>query len=64
MSESQEQFNFKFGLDDMVVTPFGIDGIITMLGFDGDGRKYYVQTESNSDWYKEKMLTGVVSPLD
>jgi hypothetical protein len=50
------KFAFKFDLDERVMTPFGQQGIIVMLGFDDGGRKYYVQTSTNSDWYKESQI--------
>lgn len=51
-----QRFDFEFDLDQKVVTPFGDDGLIEMLGFDDGGRKYYVQTATNSNWFKEGQL--------
>lgn len=47
---------FKFNLNDKVLTPFGSMGIVKMLGIDGEGIKYYVLTENNSDWFIENEL--------
>lgn len=47
---------FKYDLDDMIITPFNEKGIIEMLGRDEGGNKYYVKTKLNSAWYKEKEL--------
>lgn len=47
---------FKFVLDQKVTTPFGKLGIVTMLGFNDGGNQYYVKTESESQWFKEKEL--------
>ncbi len=52
----ETQFNFSFGLDQKVITPFGDNGIVEMLGFDDGGRKYYVQTATVSNWFKECQL--------
>jgi hypothetical protein len=46
---------YKFDIDQKVNTPFGL-GIITMLGYDEGGAKYYVVTGSNSAWLKEALL--------
>ena len=43
-------------MDEAVVTPFGEKGIVTMLGYDGDGPKYYVQTANSNAWFKEGLL--------
>jgi hypothetical protein len=50
--------NYKFDLDDRVTTPFGEDAIITMLGFDEGGAKYYVQSKDSNAWFKENQLTA------
>lgn len=57
----EEKFDFKFDLNQEVVTPFGDDGLVEMLGFDGGGRKYYVQTAKNLNWFKECQLEEQVS---
>lgn len=56
----ENQFNFIFELDKRVVTPFGDEGIVSMLGFDDGGRKYHVQTAKTSDWFKESQLKPVI----
>lgn len=48
--------NFKFVLDQMVDTPLGETGIVSMLGVDGEGVKCYVHTPNNGTWWKEKQL--------
>lgn len=48
--------NYLFDVDDRVITPFGEDGIITMLGFDEGGNKYYVQSKDSNAWFKEGQL--------
>ncbi len=47
---------FEFNIDQRVITPFGEDGIIAMLGVDDGGNQYYVKTKSQSNWFKEKEL--------
>ena len=47
---------YKFTLDQKVVTQLGDEGIITMLGFDEGGQRYYVETRNNSSWLKEAHL--------
>jgi len=49
---------YKFDLDQPVVTPFGDDGMITMLGFDDGGPTYFVRTKENPGWFKEKHLVA------
>lgn len=49
---------YKFDMDQKVRTPFGDEGIITMLAYDEGGNKYYVQTASTSGWFKEGQLTN------
>jgi len=48
--------DFRFDLDDRVVTAFGDEGIVVMLGFDAGGPTYFVKTRTDSTWYKEKEL--------
>ncbi len=48
---------FKYELDEKVITPFGDLGIIGMLGFDDGGPQYYVKTSVASNWFKESQLT-------
>lgn len=47
---------FKFKLEQKVITPFDEKGIISMLGYDDGGNTYYVKTNMNSQWFKEKEL--------
>jgi hypothetical protein len=47
---------FTFNLDQEVITPFGKEGIIEMLAFDGEGQKYWIQTEQGGSWFKERNL--------
>jgi len=47
--------DFKFEIDDQVMTPFE-PGIVTMMAFDEGGQKYYVQTKSAPGWFKEGQL--------
>jgi hypothetical protein len=50
--------NFKFEVDQKVkVEPLGITGIISLCGFDDGGVKYYIDTATGGDWFKEKFLT-------
>lgn len=48
------EVNFKFKIDDRVLTPFGANGIICMLGYDDGGVQYYIKAEKDSSWFKEK----------
>ena len=47
---------FKFELDQRVITPFKEIGIISMLGYDEGGNQYYTKSKSSSNWFKEKEL--------
>ena len=47
---------FKFNIDQRVVTPFEEVGIVEMLGVDDGGNKYFVITPTNSVWFKEEKL--------
>ena len=47
---------FKYKIDQKIVTPFNKVGLISMLGFDESGVRYYVTTEKNSAWFKEGLL--------
>ena len=53
-----EKEEFKFCLDQPVKTIFGKEGIVTFLGINGEGIKYFVLTDNGSEWYKEEQLTG------
>jgi len=47
---------FKFDIDQKVKTPFGDEGLVTMLGHDDGGNCYHVKTAKDGQWYKEKQL--------
>ena len=51
------KLEFKFDIDQEVVTPFGDKGLITMLGFDEGGNKVFVQTATDGAWFKEKQIS-------
>jgi len=51
------QVTYKYNIDDVVVTPFGKEGIVRMLGYDDGGVQYYVNTADGGAWYKEKVLS-------
>lgn len=48
---------FKFSLDQVVTTPFGENGIVSMLGVDEGGNQYFVKTKAASTWFKESQLS-------
>jgi len=48
--------DFIFDMDEIVITPFNEQGIISMLGFDDGGNHYYVKGNTSANWYKEKQL--------
>lgn len=54
-----QQVVFQFGLDELVYTPFGSQGIIQLCGIDRSGVVYFVKTENHSDWYHEDLLIKV-----
>lgn len=47
---------FKFDVDQEVVTAFESKGIVSLLGYDDGGNQYYVKTQKGSTWFKEKQL--------
>lgn len=47
-----------FELDERVKTPFGDEGLVSMLGVDDGGNIYYVKTKDSSNWFKEGQLKG------
>ena len=51
------QVTYKYNIDDVVVTSFGKEGIVRMLGYDDGGVRYYVHTADGGSWYKEKVLS-------
>jgi len=49
--------DFKFELDQKVKTPLGDTGIVNMVAVDtGNVKVCYIQTATNSQWYKETLL--------
>ena len=54
--EIMKVVEFKFDMDQKVETPFGDIGIVTMLGFDEAGNRYFIQTAKQSVWFKEDQL--------
>lgn len=49
---------YKFDLDQKVKTPFGDEGIVSMIGFDEGGKQYFVKTSNNGQWFKEDQLSA------
>jgi hypothetical protein len=48
---------FDFQIRDRVINPLGVEGIITMLGFDDAERKrYYVTTATGGEWWQGDQL--------
>ena len=48
---------FKFDIDDQVVTPFGDRGYITMCALDDNRAKtYWVKTAKGEGWYTENKI--------
>lgn len=58
-SKGDEDMNvdFKFDIDQRVITPFGDEGLVSMAAIDGEGQQYHVKTKRNSEWFKEDQLT-------
>lgn len=56
--ELKENFTVKFAftLDQKVITPFGDEGIVSMLGYDDGGRQYHVKTRETACWFKQTEL--------
>lgn len=54
--EVKMDVTFKYEVDQEVVTPFGENGIVTMVGIDGEGIQYCVKTAKTQQWHKEKEL--------
>jgi hypothetical protein len=52
-----KRVEYKYDIDQKVKTPFGEEGIVSMLGFDEAGNQYHVKTANDSQWFKEKQLT-------
>lgn len=48
--------SFAFHLDQKVRTPFGEQGLVSMLAYDESGKVYFVKTRSTSNWFKESQL--------
>ncbi|MFA6100445.1 MAG: hypothetical protein WC750_06290 [Patescibacteria group bacterium] len=51
-----KELNFLYEIDQRVITPFGEDGIVSMLAYDDGGKQYYVKTKDASNWFKEGQL--------
>lgn len=49
--------NYLYNMDQKVKTPFGEEGIVSMLAYDDGGNQYFVKTAKSSDWFKEAHLT-------
>ncbi len=48
---------FKFKTNQVVKTPFGEKGIISMLGYDDGGQTYFTKTKGGGgSWFKESEL--------
>lgn len=54
---------FEFYLEENVLTPFGDQGIISMLGYDESGCVYYVKTSTSEMWFKEKQIKKMETKL-
>ena len=52
------EINFLFSVDQKVTTPFGDAGIVSMLGVDDGGKKYFVKTKECGNWFTEAQLTS------
>ena len=55
---AERKVEFKFDIDDEVVTKFGDPGVVVMLGYDDGGIQYCVKTDKGSEWYKEKLVAA------
>ena len=51
------EIKFEFDVDEKVTTPFGEEGIVDTLAFDGNENTYFVKTKTGGEWLKEKHLT-------
>ena len=49
---------FKFDLDQRILTGFGDKGIIESLSLQEGGINYYVKTNQGGMWWKESDLTA------
>ena len=47
---------FKFEVDQKVITPFQTQGIISHCCVGRDANSYYVKTEKSSEWFYEDQL--------
>ena len=50
------EVKFIFRMDETVITPFGEDCIVSMLGYDDGGQQYYIKTKDGANWFKEDQL--------
>ena len=48
---------YQYDMDQKVKTPFGEEGLVSMLAFDDGGNCYFVKTAKDSNWFKEAQLT-------
>lgn len=58
LEENMKTINFKFDLNQKIITPLGNLGIVTMCAFDSGGNEYYVITSKTQTWYLESLLTA------
>ena len=57
IGENMKTVQYEYDLDQKVKTPFGEEGLISMLAFDDGGNCYYVKTAKDSNWFKEGQLS-------
>lgn len=50
------QVEFKFKIDEKIITPFGLKGFIGLCAIGRDGKSYWVKTSQNSEWFFEDQL--------
>lgn len=53
------QINFKFEINQKVITIFGDIGIIDMFGFNEAGNLYYVKRKTSESWLKEDQIEAI-----
>lgn len=57
MIRKKTTVTFSFNVDQLVKTPFGEKGIVSMLGYDSGGPVCFVKTKGGSgSWFKESEL--------
>lgn len=52
------EVKYKFEIGSRVITPLGVEGIVSIAGTDKGGNHFYVKTATGSDWYDEDQLTA------